>query len=298
MTGVSYLAIIQWWVASLQPTSLAAINPCEGLTDPYREFVFHGGIRDTGFPPFWQRNRLKYSTSKVEALADMAESHPFDDEYWASKRPDLSKVRVPAFVIASWSDQGLHTRGTLAAFEQIASDEKFLEIHGRKKWEHFHQPSTFARQRAFFDRFLKEESTEADSWPRVRYELRDRPDRGVNRTADEWPPADRTLRTLHLDATDGTLADRVPAAAANIRYEASQDGGEAIFDHVFDRRSDVLGAACLRLWITAEDAEDADLFVGLRKLDVDGRPVELPLCQRPRAGSGSAGLAARLAPRA
>jgi predicted acyl esterase len=277
MTGVSYLAIIQWWVAALRPLHLAAINPCEGLTDVYREFMFHGGIPDTGFPPFWQHNRLKYSTSKVEAIADMVAEHPLDDDYWATKRPDLTPIEVPAFVIASWSDQGLHTRGTIAAFEQIGSRDKYLLIHGQKKWEYFHQPSTFTKQRAFFDRFLKgQETTAVRSWPRIRYELRTAYYQGVQCGANVWPLPSRTLRTLHLDADGGTLRDTVPSKPATASYPASEEGGDATFEYVFDRRTDIIGSAGLHLWISTEDADDADIFVGLKKLDANGKPVDFP----------------------
>jgi len=37
LSGVSYLAISQWFVASHQPPHLAAINPWEGFSDMYRE---------------------------------------------------------------------------------------------------------------------------------------------------------------------------------------------------------------------------------------------------------------------
>lgn len=47
--GVSYLAVTQWWVASLNPPHLKAMIPWEGLNDMYREVAFHGGIPDTGF---------------------------------------------------------------------------------------------------------------------------------------------------------------------------------------------------------------------------------------------------------
>jgi len=67
-----------------------------------------------------------------------------------------------------------------------------------------------------------------------------------------------------------------PTQPATITYEASEDGGEASFDYVFNKRTDVVGSASLRLWITAEDAEDADIFVGLKKLDVNGDPVDFP----------------------
>ncbi|WP_257637912.1 CocE/NonD family hydrolase, partial [Staphylococcus aureus] len=45
--GVSYLAVTQWWVASLNPPHLKAMIPWEGLNDMYREVAFHGGIPDT-----------------------------------------------------------------------------------------------------------------------------------------------------------------------------------------------------------------------------------------------------------
>jgi predicted acyl esterase len=64
--------------------------------------------------------------------------------------------------------------------------------------------------------------------------------------------------------------------AGSARYLASEEGGEVMFEYVFDRRTDVVGSAALRLWITADGADDADLFVGLKKLDVHGKPVDLP----------------------
>jgi predicted acyl esterase len=203
----------------------------------------------------------------------MRQNHPFDDEYWATKRPDLVRVEVPTFIIASWSDQGLHTRGTLAAFEQISSREKYLLIHGRKKWSHFHDPSTFEQQRAFFDRFLKgEKSTAAGSWPKVRYELRTAYNRGVQCTADAWPIPGRTLRSLHLDVSDGRMTESVVEASASVRSDAKT--GEITFEHVFDKTTDVVGGAALHLWIAAADADDADIFIGLKKLDKNGAPVD------------------------
>ena len=44
MSGVSYLAMVQWRAAPLRPPHLAAINPWEGVSDLYREYAMHGGI--------------------------------------------------------------------------------------------------------------------------------------------------------------------------------------------------------------------------------------------------------------
>jgi len=64
-------------------------------------------------------------------------------------------VAVPAFVVASWTDHGLHNRGTLEGFKKIASKDKWLLVHGRKKWWHFYQMDNVERRRQFFNRFLK-----------------------------------------------------------------------------------------------------------------------------------------------
>ena len=44
LSGISYFAINQWFVANHQPPSLKAIIPWEGFADLYRDALFHGGI--------------------------------------------------------------------------------------------------------------------------------------------------------------------------------------------------------------------------------------------------------------
>lgn len=276
MTGASYLAMIQWWAASLHPPHLAAINPCEGVTDVYREFFFQGGIPDSQFPRIWQTRRLQFSRAQVEAMADMMQAHPFDDAYWASKRAELERIEVPAYVVASWSDQGLHTRGTLIGYERISSQPKYLEVHGRKKWEYYHQPSSVARQKLFFDRFLKGIDNEVDEWPPVRLEVRCSFYDGNERAEQSWPLRHVHHRRLYLDAERGGLSDQPPARAREVRYDSQDPRGEAVFEHLFAADTDVIGTVKCKLWVGADGADDMDLFLGLRKLDRDRRPVYFP----------------------
>jgi predicted acyl esterase len=72
------------------------------------------------------------STQEIEDLETEAKVHPFFDAFWESKRAQLDKITCPAYVVASWQDQGLHTRGTLEGWKKINSKEKWLECHGRK----------------------------------------------------------------------------------------------------------------------------------------------------------------------
>jgi uncharacterized protein len=268
MSGVSYLAIVQWRAAAEHPPLLAAINPWEGVSDRYREMAYHGGIPENRFGPMWRSRRVPYSNQRVEDTVAMYAEHPLWDAYWESKTPDLSKIEVPAFVVASWSDQGLHTRGTLEGFKRISSRHKWLLVHGRKKWQYYYQPENVERLRLFFDRFLKGIENEVDRWPKVRTEVRDRFYVGEMRDETEWPLARTAYEELYLDGATGTMGPFIPGTETAVAYPA--DGGRAKFTYRFNATTELIGHMKLRLWVDADGADDMDLFVGLQKLDADG----------------------------
>ena len=272
MTGVSYLAAAQWLVAPLHPPHLAAINPWEGFSDWYREFAYHGGIPETGFVPRGSAN-LQWSTTRTEDTAANVRAHPLYDEYWASKESALDSIVVPAYVVASWSDQGLHTRGTLEAYRRLASPRKWLEVHGRKKWQHYYQPQSIAKQLQFFDQFLKDVRTGVDRWPKVLIEVREAANVGEWQEEREWP-LDRTVyRPLFLDAREGTLRDAAPEVAAELDYDPVKPDGRGVFDYRFSRNTEIIGSMKLHLWIEARGADDMDLFVAIEKLDANRKRV-------------------------
>jgi uncharacterized protein len=272
MTGVSYLAAIQWQVGPLRPPHLAAINPWEGFTDWYREFALHGGIPETSFVVRGSGN-LQYSVNRTEDTPANVRAHPLYDAYWASKECDLEAIEVPAFVVASWSDQGLHTRGTLEGYKRISSRQKWLEVHGRKKWAYYYDPVNIAKQREFFDRFLLERPTSVPAWPKVRIEVRDRANVGVFRNENEWPLARTQFRQLFLDARDSTLHDIPVGTAGVVSYDPLSVEGRAVFDYEFNEEAELTGHMKLRLWVEAVDADDMDLFVAIQKIDCDGSLV-------------------------
>ncbi|HEY3585843.1 MAG TPA: CocE/NonD family hydrolase, partial [Myxococcaceae bacterium] len=251
---------------------LAAINPWEGVSDRYRELAYHGGIPENRFGPMWRSRRVPYSHQRVEDTVAMYAEHPLWDAYWEGKTPDLSRVEVPAFVVASWSDQGLHTRGTLEGFKRIASKDKWLTVHGRKKWQFYYQPENVDRLRLFFDRYLKgDEHNEVDEWPRVRLEVRERFYAGEIRDEAEWPVARTRHEKMFLDASKGTMAERPSPVESEVRYPA--EAGRAEFAHRFAATTELIGPMNLNLWVEAEGSDDMDLFVGLQKLDMDGNLV-------------------------
>ena len=163
--------------------------------------------------------RWGYGIGRVEDLAAETAAHPLFDDFWAAKAAPLERITVPAYVVASWSDQGLHTRGTFEGFARIGSERKWLDAHGGKKWGHYYSAEGLHRQQAFFDHFLKGQPTEVSGWPRVRYEVRDRAHAGMTKTASDWPVPGTSYRPLALDAASGTLARARPSAAAAVSYD-------------------------------------------------------------------------------
>jgi hypothetical protein len=269
MTGVSYLAAIQYLVAPLRPGPLAALNPWEGFSDWYREFAYHGGILETNFLTRASDN-IRFSLNRTEDTWENVKAHPLIDDYWRSKELDLEGIVQPAYVVASWSDQALHLRGTIEAWRRMASRQKWLEVHGQKKWAHYYRPESRARQLAVFDHFLRDRPTAVEAWPKVRLEVRERHGVGKERAESEWPLARTEYRRLHLDAANGALAE-APGAEAEARYAARE--GRIVFDHRFEEPSELTGHASLKLWVAAEGSDDMDLFVALQKLDRDGNEV-------------------------
>ena len=55
----------------------------------------------------------------------MLDRYPQMNEYWEDKRAAMDQIRVPAYVLASYST-GLHTVGSFRGFEDIPHDKKWF----------------------------------------------------------------------------------------------------------------------------------------------------------------------------
>lgn len=276
--GVSYLAVTQWWVASLNPSHLKAMIPWEGLNDMYREIAFHGGIPDTGFYRFWYEGIVaRWPESEIEDLKKEQKLHTMFDEYWKGKQADLSAIKVPMFVCASWSTQGLHNRGTFEGFKQASSEDKWLKIHGRKEWESYYARESLEQQKEFFDYYLKGIENDWKDTPKVSYEVRDKFYRGNTKTATNFPLPNTKETALYLDGSDMTLKDLKPETSTKISYNSEVEGKDEVrFNKVFNEDTELTGNMKLKLWVSAEEADDMDLFVGIKKFNKQGEEVNFP----------------------
>ncbi len=273
MTGTSYLTIAQWYTAAEHPPHLAAINPCEGLSDVYRDLLMRGGMPDIGFAERLQKNSYAGQNRREDILAE-AERHPLMNELWQDKAAPLEKITTPAYVVASYSNT-LHTQGTFRAWRRIASADKWLRIHNTQEWPDYYDPAHVEDLRRFFDHYLKGEDNGWEQTPRVRYSLLDLEggDR-VDEIATEFPPTDVTQVKYYLDARTRSLSLQAPSEAAKVSYNTESNPALVSFSVRFAEETVVVGYPKARLWVEAVDADDMDLFLLAQKLDRHGTPLQ------------------------
>ncbi len=297
LCGISYYAMNQWTVASLQPPHLAAICAWEGAADFYRDVTRHGGILCT-FAQNWYDMQVKtvqhgvgergprsavtgelacgpatlgdeeLARNRTDFGADIR-AHSLDDDYHRGRSPVWERVTVPLFSAANWGGQGLHPRGNFEGFVRAASREKWLEVHGIEHWTEFYTDYGVRLQKQFFAHYLKGEPSLRD-WPRVRLQVRHL-DRFEERHENEWPLERTRWTKLYLDLTARSLCDSPPRAEARAQYDPAGDG-LTFLGEPLERETEITGPAAARLFVSSSTA-DADVFVVLRAFAPDGVEV-------------------------
>lgn len=216
LNGVSYLAVSQWLCASkTKPSHLKAIVPWEGVTDFSRDLMRHGGIPETRFLPGYYSGSLVRGggddlVTQGQAMLERAAQDPFP----------LETIDVPALICGSWSDQGLHTRGSIEGFMRISSRQKWLYTHGRDKWETYYSPEALEWQKSFLDHFLKGEDNGFEQRPPVRLEVRRTKEDFEVRSETSWPIDRVNFTRRYLDAERGLLSSHAPRELQSQIYDS------------------------------------------------------------------------------
>src|SRR5947209_6576486 len=276
LNGISYYAINQWQVASLQPPHLAAMCIWEGAADWYRDMTHHGGILCS----FWrnwydmqvktvqhglgERGPRSRVTGELVCGSEMLSeeelartrcdlgseisSHPLDDDYHKARSPLWSKVTVPFLSAGNWGGQGLHLRGNVEGFVRAASPHKWLELHGLEHWTHFYTDYGRLLQKRFFDYFLKGINNGWANEPRVRLQIR-RLDGFVERMEDEWPIARTQWTKFYLDPDNRKLSSTPVASSGRIDFDAMADG-VTFLSPPLEREMEITGPSAAKLFFS------------------------------------------------
>ena len=267
MTGNSWLAIAQWYAAAEQPPHLTALAPWEGLSDYYNDFLFVGGI-PTGVDEFFTQHF--WGKGYIEDIPAMMEKYPFMNSYWEDKIPEFEKIHIPAYIVASWTNN-LHTIGTFRGFRSISSPDKWLRVHNTHEWPDYYIPEHVEELRSFFDRFLKGIQNDWEKTPRVRLSILDPGGEDViNRPENEFPLARTQYLKLFLNAETNSLSLEPPVNESLNRYTSDDGKGRASFTIKFIEDTELTGYMKAHLWVEAGRANDMDLYVTVEKLDKSG----------------------------
>ena len=318
LNGISYYAMNQWQVASLQPPHLAAICVWEGAADFYRDVYRHGGIVNM-MPLRWYprqvlsvqhgvgtRGKKSPVTGELvagpETLSDeeMARNrgdlegeilaHPLDDAYYQARSPIWENVTVPLLSAGNWGGQGLHPRGNTEGYLRAASRQKWLECHGLAHWPHFYTDYGRTLQRRFFDYFLKGEHNGWEQQPAVQLQVRHPGEKFVQRHENEWPLARTQWTKFFLEPDQKQLQREASGKTASLTYETT---GNGITFHLPAqiKPMEITGPVACKLFVSSATS-DADIFAILRVFDPQGTEVTFQGALDPRTPVGQGWLRA------
>lgn len=268
LSGTSYLAFSQWFIAAGQPPHLTCINPVEGLQDAYRDLAYIGGIPDPNFLHRLQVNHVSATGAKREDMVAELETYPLANcDLWEDKVADVSKITVPAYIVASYSNT-LHTMGTFRSWRSIGSKEKWLRIHDTQEWPDYYAQESTEELRKFFDYYLLDKKNGWEKTPTVRYSILDF--HGGNRTgisSETFPPKESELQRYYFNGKTRTLQLTADETDFPLRYFPEAMPVRVSFQTVFDKDTTFIGYPKVKLFMEAENADDMDIFVWVQKID-------------------------------
>ena len=248
--GMSYLAITQHTVASLQPPHLKAMIALGTDSDLYNEAFYGGGLYGEGFWAWWRMAMTghNYNTDQRQETDWFSRmlATPFNDpEAYGPQgsifmRPEIEKATTPVWIVGPQTGVVIH---------HLGSSETFIHSTGvpAKKFDfvdawfpHSYKNSTIADHQRFFDHWLKGEDNGVMNSAPVRIQVRTGNGGHYILEEQEWPLARTTYPRWYLDATPSgwtgddrrddflRISTSIPTVEASASYDAALDRGRLI----------------------------------------------------------------------
>lgn len=240
MEGLSYAAIIEYFVAAKRPPHLVTIYPASAYSDLYRDIVYIGGNLQAGYPIVWDAKSrsvahmppLSWGNDPVTTttnygagvagfrpvLGDFLQ-HPYADDFYAVRSPIAGNPRIdiPVAIDVGWFDDMVY--GGPINFETVGSSTKRLVIGPWGHSETHRRPGGREERLRWFDFYLKGLPSGVDTDPRVRIFVPQGGSKTVGEwwTEDAWPIARTTYVSKYL-GSQGSLSDQPPTAEGSASY--------------------------------------------------------------------------------
>jgi len=307
LSGISYFAINQWFVANHQPPSLAAIIPWEGFADLYRDALFHGGLLSLFMPNWYLAHFMHHLVGRASRHIPDAWQvntlhfwlhNSLDSGAFRGAQAQWDKITVPMLSVGNWTGMGLHLRGNTEAFMRAAGPHKKLRIHAGTHVHPFYSEDGRRDQLRFFDCWLKGIDNGVMDEPPVKLAIRTGADQFEWRHEQEWPLKRTRWTKFYFDLSKpapalGELVSKNPDKCDSRTYAATSlgsmgstsaassqvmtgvpppDMGHSLETPPLPHDIEVTGPIAAVLWVSSS-SEDMDLFLTIRNIAPDGSDV-------------------------
>ncbi len=304
--GMSYVAMTQHNVASLQPSHLKAMIALGTDSDPYNEYIAGGGLWAEAWWTWWRNiwsGKNHCGERRETGWMARLKENPFNDpesygpHSKSFMRPEIQNANAAVWIVGPQTGAVIH---------QLGSSETFIRSTGAKArkfdfvdaWfpDSYHSETVAAHMR-FFDYWLKGIDNGAMDGPPVRVQVRTGNASYLELHEDTWPIARTKYKKLFLDASpsawqgDGVRQDffqmshTPPSIDASAGYDAHVELGKPIpypkghvggtprwltgISFVSDPMPEdmvLAGYMKMGLWVSSTSS-DMDVHVSLRVID-------------------------------
>lgn len=149
-------------------------------------------------------------------------------------------------------------------------------MHPTQEWFDIYQPFANDDLQRFLDHFLLGKNNGWEQTPRVRLSLLRYNRAPISfRAEDAYPPSRVEYKIFYLDVKHRKLtAKPLVDPASTISYQSdSWDDDGAHFTLTFTEPTELIGTSQAKLFMSCSDLDDMDVYIILRKLDKDGKPL-------------------------
>jgi predicted acyl esterase len=310
--GMSYLAMAQHSVASLQPPHLKAMIAQGTDADIYNEALYGGGIFGSGFWNWWWKiwsgNNHCGDRPETDWMARVLAT-PFNDiNAYGPRgsifmRPDMSKATAPVWIVGPQVGAIIHQLGSSETYIRSTA-AKARKFDFTDAWfPGSYSKKSIAEHMRYFDYWLKGNDNGVMEEAPVRVQVRTGNGAHFVLHEHEWPIARTQYRRWYLDARPAEwqnddrrpnmlrIVESQPVASGCAEYAADLDLGTPTLAPAGasdgtprwstgvsfisePMQEDLLLAGYMKvgLWVQS-NSEDMDVFVSLRVLDEHDREI-------------------------
>lgn len=219
-----------------------------------------------------RNNSLAFSPSLPNCNDSTDARYPLSSPYWEDKRAKLDQIDCPAFITGT-DFASMHTMGSIRAYHEIASPNKWIKWNAWQEWfDLWALEESRLELKKFFDRYLKGKSNDWDETPKVRWTVLNYGDKPPveNIVIPDFPHPDTKYTTYYLG--QNTLTPEPVGREGVVTYN-SESNERVDFKLTFDKPTTLLGPPKIYLNMSCKEHEDMNVYVQLRKLDKEGRPL-------------------------